>query len=164
LIIGIPRETKPGEYRVAITPVGVREFVSRGHTVLVEHGAGEGSTILDEEYESQGAVIVRETAEIYADAEMILKVKEPQTDEFEFYRPGQLLFTFLHLAAYTNVAEALLSRRVTAIAYETVQLPDRSLPLLSPMSEVAGRMAIQAGGHYLEKAKGGRGILLGGVS
>ncbi len=164
MIIGIPRETKPGEYRVAITPVGVREFVSRGHTVLVEHGAGEGSTILDEEYESQGAVIVRETAEIYADAEMILKVKEPQTDEFEFYRPGQLLFTFLHLAAYTNVAEALLSRRVTAIAYETVQLPDRSLPLLSPMSEVAGRMAIQAGGHYLEKAKGGRGILLGGVS
>lgn len=164
MIIGVPKETKTAEYRVAITPGGVRELTSRGHTVLVEHHAGEGSTILDEEYEAQGAVIVSDTGDLYADAEMVLKVKEPQPGEFDLFRPGQILFTFLHLAAYSGVADRLREREVVAIAYETVQLNDGTLPLLAPMSEVAGRMAIQAGAHYLEKAKGGRGILLGGVS
>ncbi len=163
MIVGVPREVKTSEFRVALTPTGVKEFVSRGHTVFVEHDAGEGSTIHDEEYEAQGAVIVPNAEDVFAESELILKVKEPQPDEVSRFRSGQVLFTYLHLAAYPHIAEGLLKAGITAVAYETVQLADRSLPLLAPMSEVAGRMAIQAGAHHLEKAKGGRGILLGGV-
>ena len=164
MIVGVPREVKTEEHRVAITPVGVRELVERGHTVLIEKGAGEGSTILDEEFETQGASIVPLAADVFAEAEMILKVKEPQQREVEMLRPGQILFTYLHLAAYPDLAAGLLKRDVVAIAYETVQLPDRSLPLLAPMSEIAGRMATQVGAYFLEKAEGGRGVLLGGVT
>jgi alanine dehydrogenase len=163
MIVGVPREVKTSEFRVAITPVGVRELVAHGHEVLIETDAGEGSTIHDEEYEAQGARIVSHVSDLFADADMILKVKEPQRDEFDLFRPGQLLFTYLHLAAYPAVADALIERGVTAIAYETVQLPDRSLPLLAPMSEIAGRMATQVGARFLEKAQGGRGVLLGGI-
>ncbi|HSL25707.1 MAG TPA: alanine dehydrogenase, partial [Acidimicrobiia bacterium] len=164
MIVGVPGEVKTSEYRVALTPVGVRELVDRGHRVLIERGAGEGSTIHDEEYAAQGASIVDAAEDIFADAEMILKVKEPQTAEIGMFRPGQLLFTYLHLAAYPELAAGLRSRGIVAIAYETVQLTDRSLPLLAPMSEIAGRMATQVGAYFLEKAQGGRGILLGGVT
>ena len=163
MIVGVPREIKTLEFRVAITPVGVRELVAHGHTVLIEHDAGEGSTIHDEEFEAQGATIVPDAADVFAESELILKVKEPQPVEVEQFRAGQILFTYLHLAAYPHIADGLLGKGITGVAYETVQLADRSLPLLAPMSEVAGRMAVQAGAHYLEKAKGGRGILLGGV-
>jgi alanine dehydrogenase len=163
MIIGVPREVKTSEFRVAITPVGVRELVAHGHEVLIESDAGEGSTIHDEEYESRGARIVGDPADVFAEADMILKVKEPQPSEFGMFRPGQLLFTYLHLAAYPKVADALMASGVTSIAYETVQLPDRSLPLLAPMSEIAGRMATQVGARFLEKAQGGRGVLLGGI-
>lgn len=164
MIVGVPVEVKPSEYRVAITPVGVRELVDRGHTVLVETGAGEGSTIHDHEYETQGATIVKEAAAVFADADMILKVKEPQAREVPMLRPGQILFTYLHLAAYPETAAALRKQGIVAIAYETVQLPDHSLPLLAPMSEIAGRMATQVGAYFLEKVQGGRGILLGGAT
>lgn len=164
MIVGVPGEVKTAEYRVAITPTGVRELVDRGHTVLIERDAGEGSTIHDEEYEAQGAKIVPDTADIFGAAELILKVKEPQTSEIEMFRPGQILFTYLHLAAYPSLARGLQQQGLIGIAYETVQLPDRSLPLLAPMSEIAGRMATQVGAYFLEKAQGGRGILLGGVT
>ena len=164
MIIGVPREVKTAEHRVAITPVGVRELVTHGHSVLIERGAGEGSTIHDEEFESQGATIVPDAEDVFADAEMILKVKEPQPLEVDRLRAGQVLFTYLHLAAYPQMAHALLKRGVTAIGYETVEMPDRSLPLLAPMSEIAGRMATQVGAYFLERAQGGRGVLLGGVS
>ncbi|MEX1043224.1 MAG: alanine dehydrogenase, partial [Acidimicrobiia bacterium] len=163
MIVGVPREVKTSEFRVAITPVGVRELVAHGHEVLIETNAGEGSTIHDEEYEAQGARIVSHATDIYSEADMILKVKEPQSSEFDLFRPGQLLFTYLHLAAYPDVADALMAKDVTAIAYETVQLSDRSLPLLAPMSEIAGRMATQVGARFLEKSQGGRGVLLGGI-
>ncbi len=163
MIVGVPKEVKTAEFRVALTPVGVRELVAHGHTVLIESEAGEGSTIHDEEFEAQGATIVSDAREVFAASDLILKVKEPQLFEVEQLRSGQVLFTYLHLAAYPRVAEALLTRGVTAIAYETVQLPDGSLPLLAPMSEVAGRMGVQAGAYFLEKAHGGRGVLLGGV-
>ncbi|MEX0756995.1 MAG: alanine dehydrogenase, partial [Acidimicrobiia bacterium] len=148
MIVGVPREVKTSEFRVAITPVGVRELVAHGHEVLIETNAGEGSTIHDEEYEAQGARIVSHATDIYSEADMILKVKEPQSSEFDLFRPGQLLFTYLHLAAYPDVADALMAKDVTAIAYETVQLSDRSLPLLAPMSEIAGRMATQVGARF----------------
>ena len=164
MIVGVPTEIKTAEQRVAITPVGVRELVDRGHSVLIQRGAGEGSLIHDEEYEAQGAKVVAEAGEVFGHAEMILKVKEPQASEVAMLRPGQLLFTYLHLAAYPALAQGLLDRGVVAIAYETVQLPDRSLPLLAPMSEIAGRMASQVGAYFLEAAQGGRGILLGGVA
>ncbi len=164
MIVGVPREVKTEEHRVAITPVGARELSERGHTVLVERGAGEGSAIRDDEYEAQGATLVPTAADVFAGAEMILKVKEPQAAEVEMFRPGQVLFTYLHLAAYPALAAGLLEKNVLALAYETVQLPDRSLPLLAPMSEIAGRMATQVGAYFLEKAQGGRGILLGGVT
>jgi alanine dehydrogenase len=164
LIVGVPREIKTEEHRVAITPIGVRELTDRGHQVLVERGAGEGSTIHDEEYEAQGAKIVASAADVFGGAEMILKVKEPQRAEVAMFREGQILFTFLHLAAYPNLAAGLAKKGIVAIAYETVQMPDRSLPLLAPMSEIAGRMATQAGAYFLEKSQGGRGILLGGVA
>ncbi|MCI0543306.1 MAG: alanine dehydrogenase [Actinobacteria bacterium] len=164
MIVGVPREIKTAEHRVAITPIGVRELTEHGHQVMVEKAAGEGSSIRDEEYETQGATIVPNAEEVFGAAEMILKVKEPQPSEVEMLRETQILFTYLHLAAYPNLAAGVLKKGVVAIAYETVQMPDRSLPLLAPMSEIAGRMATQAGAHYLEKAQGGRGVLLGGVA
>jgi alanine dehydrogenase len=164
LIVGVPREIKTEEHRVAITPIGVRELTDRGHRVLIETGAGEGSTIHDEEYEAQGVTIVTSAADVFDGAEMILKVKEPQPSEVELLHEGQILFTYLHLAAYPDLAAGLAKRGIVAIAYETVQLADGSLPLLAPMSEIAGRMATQAGAYFLEKSQGGRGILLGGVT
>jgi alanine dehydrogenase len=164
VIVGVPKEIKTAEHRVAITPIGVRELTERGHQVLVEKSAGGGSSIRDEEFEAQGASIVPDAADVFGAADLILKVKEPQSTEVGMLREGQTLFTYLHLAAYPGLATGLLKRGVVAIAYETVQMPDRSLPLLAPMSEIAGRMATQAGAHYLEKAQGGRGVLLGGVA
>lgn len=164
MIVGVPREIKTAEHRVAITPIGVRELVERGHSVLIQRGAGEGSSIHDVEYEVQGAKIVEGAEDVFTQAELILKVKEPQPAEVEMFHPGQLLFTYLHLAAYPDLARGLRDRGIVAIAYETVQLPDRSLPLLAPMSEIAGRMATQVGAYFLEAAQGGRGILLGGVA
>lgn len=164
MIVGVPKEIKTSEFRVAITPVGVREIADRGHQVVIESGAGEGSTISDSEFEAQGATIVPNADEVFGAAEMIMKVKEPQTAEVARLRSGQILFTFLHLAAYPRLAAGLLKRGIIGIAYETVQLPDRSLPLLAPMSEIAGRMATQVGAYFLEKTNGGRGVLLGGVT
>jgi alanine dehydrogenase len=161
VIVGVPAETKEGEHRVAITPDGVRELVAHGERVLVEAGAGEDSTITDAEYAAAGAEIVG--AEAAWSADIVVKVKEPQPHEYGFLRPDLCLFTYLHLAAYPEVAEALLDAKTTGLAYETVQLPDRSLPLLAPMSEVAGRMAPQIGAHFLEREHGGRGVLLGGA-
>jgi alanine dehydrogenase len=164
VIVGVPTEVKTSEFRVAITPVGVRELVDRGHTVLIERGAGEGSTIHDEEYLAQGAKIVATAEDVFAEADMVMKVKEPQGGEVEMLHRGQILFTYLHLAAYPETATRLRQRGIVGIAYETVQMPDHSLPLLAPMSEIAGRMATQVGAYFLEKAQGGRGILLGGVA
>lgn len=164
MIVGVPKEIKTAEQRVALTPVGVRELVDLGHTVLIQKTAGEGSSIHDAEYEAQGARIVPTAEEVFGEADMILKVKEPQPVEVDMFRPGQVLFTYLHLAAYPQLAEKLRSRGIVALAYETVQLPDRSLPLLAPMSEIAGRMATQVGAYFLEAVQGGRGILLGGVA
>lgn len=164
MIVGVPREIKTAEQRVALTPIGVRELVEAGHTVLIEKAAGEGSSIHDGEFEAQGGRIVPSAEDVFGEADLILKVKEPQASEVDMLRSGQVLFTFLHLAAYPQLAEKLRSRAIVAIAYETVQLPDRSLPLLAPMSEIAGRMATQVGAYFLEAAQGGRGILLGGVA
>ncbi|MDP1792856.1 MAG: alanine dehydrogenase [Acidimicrobiales bacterium] len=159
--VGVPREIKTAEARVALTPDGVSELVAHDHQVLIEHGAGDGSSISDADYEDAGATLVG-VAEAWA-AELVVKVKEPQESEFTYLRRDQILFTYLHLAAYPAVADALLAAGTTSIAYETVQLPNRSLPLLAPMSEVAGRMATQVGAHFLERAHGGRGVLLGGA-
>lgn len=164
MIVGVPREVKTAEQRVALTPVGARELTERGHTVLVQKSAGEGSSIPDAEYEAQGGRIVPSAEEVFGEAEMILKVKEPQASEVDLLRAGQIMFTFLHLAAYPRLAEQLRSKGIVAIGYETVQLADRSLPLLAPMSEIAGRMATQVGAYFLGAAQGGRGILLGGVA
>jgi len=161
--VGVPTEVKADENRVALTPIGVRELVAHGHDVLVESGAGDGSTITDAEYEAVGATVVPRAEDVWADADMVLKVKEPQDAELPLLRKGQVLFTYLHLAAYPDVAHALKAAGTTAFAYETVEDGGR-LPLLAPMSEVAGRMAPQAGAYWLEKAHGGRGVLLGGVS
>jgi alanine dehydrogenase len=162
--VGVPAELKNNEFRVAITPAGVHELARAGHGVFIEAGAGEGSSLPDEEFAAAGAVIVPAADDVWATAELVLKVKEPVPEEYHRMRPGQLLFTYLHLAASRECAEALLARGVTAIAYETVQLPDGSLPLLAPMSEVAGRMAPQVGAHHLQRDGGGRGVLMGGVS
>jgi alanine dehydrogenase len=162
LIVGVPRERKLGEHRVAITPDGVHELVRHGVPVLVEAGAGEGSSIPDDAFASTGAEIVT-TDDLWARADLVLKVKEPQPDEFARLRPGLVLFTYLHLAAYPAVADELLARGVTGIGYETVQSAAGALPLLAPMSEVAGRMAPQVGAHFLEREHGGRGVLLGGA-
>ncbi|MCW2723735.1 MAG: ald [Frankiales bacterium] len=162
--VGIPREVKDNEYRVAITPAGVKELVSHGHEVSVEKEAGLGSSITDEEYVAAGATIVGNADDVWAEADMVLKVKEPVPAEYHRMRPGQILFTYLHLAASRELTQALVDAGVTAVAYETVQLPDGSLPLLAPMSEVAGRMAPQVGAHSLERGAGGRGVLMGGVS
>ncbi len=164
MIVGVPREIKPGENRVAITPTGVHELAEAGHRILVETGAGEGSTIHDDEYRGAGAVIVPDADTIWGEADLVCKVKEPLASEIACLRPGVILFTYLHVAAYPAVGEALLERSVTGVGYETVQLPDGRLPLLAPMSEVAGRLAPQIGAHFLERASGGRGLLLGGVT
>ena len=163
LVVGVPREVKEGEHRVAITPDGVHELSAHDITVLVESGAGRDSAISDDEYHRAGAQIVASAEDVWAQAGMIVKVKEPQEEEFARLRPGLVLFTYLHLAAYPAVANALLAAGVTAIAYETVQPADGALPLLAPMSEVAGRMATQVGARFLERELGGRGVLLGGV-
>ncbi len=164
MIVGVPKEIKTAEDRVAITPVGVRELSEAGHEVLIEKSAGKGSSISDDEYSAQGATIVPTAEEAFGGADMILKVKEPQVSEVEMFREGQILFTYLHLAAYPRLAVGLREKGIVAVAYETVQMPDRSLPLLAPMSEVAGRMATQVGAYFLEAAQGGRGVLLGGVT
>jgi alanine dehydrogenase len=161
--IGVPAEVKNNENRVAATPAGVFELVRRGHTVVVERGAGLGSRISDEQYTEAGATIADTADEVWASAELVLKVKEPIAEEFGRMRAGQTLFTYLHLAASRACADALLAAGTTGIAYETVQLADRSLPLLQPMSEVAGRLSTQVGAYHLMSAAGGRGILLGGV-
>lgn len=163
LVVGVPTEIKVDEFRVAVTPDGVRELRRHDVTVLIQAGAGAGAAIPDEAYQDAGAQIVNEAAEVWRRAELICKVKEPLAAEFEHFRPGLAVFTFLHLAAYPMVAEALLAHRVTGIAYETVQTDDGALPLLAPMSEVAGRMSIQVGANLLERHHGGRGVLLGGV-
>ncbi|MDQ1373058.1 MAG: alanine dehydrogenase [Actinomycetota bacterium] len=160
-LVGVPREVKTGENRVAMTPDGVRELVAHGHQVVVERGAGEGSSLHDDDFGTAGARLG--TADDAWGAELVVKVKEPKDDELARLRPDLVLFTYLHLAAYPTVASALLDAGTTAIAYETVQLPNGALPLLAPMSEVAGRMATQVGAHWLERENGGRGVLLGGA-
>ncbi|SNT05452.1 alanine dehydrogenase [Geodermatophilus pulveris] len=162
--VGVPREVKNREYRVALTPAGVTELARAGHAVLVERGAGEGSSIPDADYTAAGATIVADADDVWADADLLLKVKEPVAEEYPRLRAGQTLFTYLHLAASRECTDALLASGTTAIAYETVQTAGGALPLLAPMSEVAGRMAPQVGAHSLERAHGGRGVLLGGVS
>lgn len=162
MIIGVPREIKPGEQRVALTPAGARELSEAGHRVLIEREAGAGSGIRDQEYSRLGASLCT-ADQIWADAELMLKVKEPLPPEYPRLRPGQILFTYLHLAPAPELTRALQNAGLMAIAYETVQRADGSLPLLTPMSEVAGRLAVQEGAFYLGKAHGGRGILLSGV-
>ena len=164
MIIGVPKEIKTEENRVAVTPTGVAGFVARSHKVLIQKGAGLGSALTDRAYESAGATIVETAEDVWQQADMIMKVKEPQVSEYPLLRPGLILFTYLHLAANESVTRALLNRKVTAIGYETIQLDDGSLPLLAPMSEIAGRLSIQVGAWCLQAENGGRGILLGGAS
>jgi alanine dehydrogenase len=161
--VGVPTEVKPDEFRVAATPAGVRELARAGHDVLVQRGAGAGSQLTDAAYASAGATLVADAEDIWGAADLLLKVKEPAPQEYPLLRAGQTVFTYLHLAANRPCTEALLASGATAIAYETVQPADGSLPLLAPMSEVAGRMAPQVAAHFLEKYAGGRGVLLGGV-
>lgn len=161
--IGVPKEIKNNENRVAITPAGVAAFVKDGHRVLIQDQAGEGSGISNEDYIQAGAEIVPSPEEVFAGADMIMKVKEPLPQEFGFYKEGQILFTYLHLAPEPELTRVLLDKKIVGIAYETIQLDNGALPLLTPMSEVAGRMSVQIGAHYLEKPQGGKGILLGGV-
>jgi alanine dehydrogenase len=162
--VGVPREVKNHEYRVAITPAGAHELSRAGHEVVVEAGAGLGSSITDADFRSAGARIVPAAEDVWQAAELVLKVKEPVSEEYARLRPGQVLFTYLHLAASKECTDALLERRVTGIAYETVALPDGTLPLLAPMSEVAGRLAPQVGAYHLMRQGGGRGVLVSGVS
>ena len=162
--VGIPKEVKNHEYRVAITPAGVHELVRNDHEVFIQAGAGAGSSIPDADFAAAGAVILPTADDVWQAGDLILKVKEPVAEEYHRMRKGQVLFTYLHLAASRPCTDALLGSGVTAIAYETVQLPDGSLPLLAPMSEVAGRMAPQVGAHHLQRDGGGRGVLMGGVS
>lgn len=162
MIIGIPKEIKNNENRVALPPSGVFDLTNRGHQVLVEKDAGKGSAITDEEYAAAGATIIDSAADVWA-AEMVMKVKEPLPEEYQYFRKGLLLFTYLHLAANKPLTEALVNSGVNAIAYENVQPADNTLPLLAPMSEIAGRMAAQIGANYLERVNGGKGILLSGV-
>ncbi|MHB1930925.1 MAG: alanine dehydrogenase [Acidimicrobiales bacterium] len=162
--MGVPTEVKNHEYRVACTPAGVHELVRNGHRVLVQRGAGNGSSITDGEFTAAGATLIDEADEVWGSADMVLKVKEPVEEEYHRLRKDLILFTYLHLAASRACTDALVSAGTTAIAYETVELPDHSLPLLAPMSEVAGRMAPQAGAHHLQRDGGGRGVLMGGVS
>ncbi len=162
MIVGVPREVKEDEYRVALTPAGVISLTQAGHEVLVETGAGSGTHLSDDEYAAAGATIVG-VEDVWARSELIVKVKEPQSSEFARIRPGQILFTYFHFAASEPLMRGMVERNAFCIAYETVQLPNRSLPLLTPMSEVAGRLSIQEGAKYLERPMGGRGVLLSGV-
>jgi alanine dehydrogenase len=164
MIVGVPKEIKEEENRVAITPTGVAAFVSHGHKVLIEKGAGLGSGIMDRAYEAAGAALLDSGAQVWQRADLVMKVKEPQPAEFSSLRDGLILFTYLHLAASELVTRALREKKVTAIAYETIQLEDSSLPLLTPMSEIAGRLSIQVGAWCLQAENRGRGILLGGAS
>ncbi len=162
--VGVPKEVKNHEYRVAMTPAGVHELVRNGHQVYVQESAGVGSAIPDADFTAAGATILPSADEVWAAGDLILKVKEPVAAEYHQMRKGQVLFTYLHIAASRECTDALLESGITSIAYETVQLPDSSLPLLAPMSEVAGRMAPQVGAHHLQRDGGGRGVLMGGVS
>jgi alanine dehydrogenase len=164
VIVGIPTEVKDSEYRVAATPESVRELVHAGHRVVVESGAGDGSSLPDAAFGSAGAEVLPDADAVFSAADMILKVKEPQPAEYERFREGQILFTYLHLAAAEPLTRFLVARRIAAVAYETVQTPDGRLPLLAPMSEIAGRMAPHCGANNLERPKGGRGVLMGGAS
>ena len=164
MIIGVPKEIKTEENRVAVTPAGVAGFVARNHRVLIQKDAGGGSGLTDRAYQSAGATLIGSADDIWAQADMIMKVKEPQESEFALMRDGTILFTYLHLAANERVTRALLDRKITSIGYETIQLDDGSLPLLAPMSEIAGRLSIQVGAWCLQAENGGRGILLGGAS
>jgi len=163
MIVGVPREIKPDEYRVALIPVGAEELRKRGHRVLVERGAGEGSGIDDGLYAEHGAEIVEGPEEVFDEADLVVKVKEPMPQEYGRLRRGQTVFTYFHFAASRELTEAMLAAEIVAIAYETLRTPDGRLPLLTPMSEVAGKMAVQEGAKYLERPMMGRGILLGGV-
>ena len=163
LVVGVPTEVKDDERRVALTPDGVRELEAHGAEVLVQAGAGVGAFIPDDDFVRAGAEIVASADELWARSGLVIKVKEPKAEEFGFLRPDLTLFTYLHLAAYPEVADALLAARTTAVAYETVQLGSGALPLLAPMSEVAGHLAPQMGAHYLERHNGGRGVLMGGA-
>ncbi len=163
MVIGVPTEVKTREYRVGMAPAGVRTLCEDGHQVLVQAGSGEGSGITDDEFALAGAQIADSAEEIFAQAGMIVKVKEPVPAEYALLRPGQILFTYLHLAPAPDLTRALLDRGVAGVAYETIELPDGRLPLLQPMSEIAGRMSVQVGAHYLEKVNGGRGVLLSGA-
>ena len=163
MIIGIPKEIKNHEYRVGVVPAGVRALVRAGHQVLIQADAGEGSGIPDKEFVEAGATMVSEAPAVYSRAEMVMKVKEPLEPEIPMLREGQIVFAYLHLAPAPELTRGLLDRKIIGVAYETIQLADGSLPLLTPMSVVAGRMAVQVGAHYLEKGFGGRGVLLGGV-
>jgi alanine dehydrogenase len=164
MIVGVPAEVKDNEYRVAATPEGVRELVHAGHRVVVETGAGDGSALHDADFTSAGGEVLPDADAVFAAADMVLKVKEPQPQEYARFREGQILFTYLHLAADEGLTRFLTERSVAAVAYETVQLPDGRLPLLAPMSEIAGRMAPHCGASNLERPKGGRGVLMGGAS
>src|SRR5690242_1628836 len=161
--VGVPTEIKPDEYRVALTPAGARELKEHGHEVLVQRGAGEGSAIPDSEYAAQGARILPDAEAVWAEAELVLGVKEPQPEELSLIRPHHTLFTYLHLAPAPELTRGLVESGATCIAYETVETPDHRLPLLAPMSEVAGRLSAQVGAYYLMKPFGGRGRLMGGV-
>jgi alanine dehydrogenase len=164
MLIGVPREVKNHEYRVAITPAGVRELTTRGHEVLLERDAGAGAGLPDDDFVAAGARISADADEVWGAAGLVLKVKEPVAQEYHRLRADQVLFTYLHLAASKECTDALVTAGTSAVAYETVRLPDGTLPLLAPMSEVAGRMAPQVGAHHLQRTEGGRGVLLGGVS
>jgi alanine dehydrogenase len=162
MIIGVPKEVKNNENRVSVVPASVSAFLNAGHTVLIEKDAGTGSGISDQEFEAAGAKIVPLAKDVWS-ADLVMKVKEPQPEEYQYFRKGLILFTYLHLAAEPELTQALVEKEVTSVAYETIQLENRTLPLLTPMSEVAGRMSVQLGAQFLEKINGGKGILLGGV-
>ena len=164
MIIGIPRERKTLEKRIALTPEGASELTKRGHTVLIERDAGKGSFFEDSLYEKAGCKIVGTLKELWESSDMIVKVKEPHEEEFQYFREGLVVFDYLHLASLPDVANAMLKGKVTGIAYELVHTPDRSLPLLEPMSEVAGKLSVLNGAHFLLSHKGGRGVLLGGTT
>jgi alanine dehydrogenase len=163
MIIGVPKEIKVHEYRVGLIPAGVQKLVASGHTVLVQKGAGAGSGLSDDDYVQWGAKMIETAEEVWGKADMIIKVKEPLAKEWPLFREGQIIYTYFHLAAAAELAQPLVEKKIAAVAYETIALRDGSLPLLRPMSEVAGRMAIQVGAHCLEKEKGGKGVLLAGV-
>lgn len=163
MIIGVPKEIKSNENRVAITAAGVEAFVNNGHKVVIEKSAGEGSGITDQDYIKAGAKMLDTPKDVFDEADMIMKVKEPLEEEYDYFKEGQILYTYLHLAAEEKLTKALMEKNVVSIAYETIQLDDGSLPLLTPMSEVAGRLATQEGARFLEKPQGGKGVLLGGI-